>query len=819
VRPLSQIKYAIRKLLKTPVFTAIAIGTLALGIGANTTIFSVVEGVLLRPLPYPESDRLVMLWHTAPGIDIEEFEQSNTTYTLYREQQRSFTEIGLTNEFSLNLTEAGDPVRIPAASATSPLFRVLQANALMGRVFLPDDDEWGSPDVALLSEELWRSRFGADPRILGQTIELDGTSYEVVGVMAADFDYPIEDAQVWLQHRIDPTTLGQANFSFEAVARLAPGVTIEAAAADLNRMLVTLPDAYPGQITAGLMQDAQMSAYLEPLREVIVGDIEQALWILLGTVAFVLLIATANVTNLFLVRAEAQQKEIAVRTALGAGRREIVAQYLTESITLAVAGGAVGILLAAVGTSVLVASTPFDIPRLSGAGLNMMVLGYAAGVSLLAGLFFGVVPIVKYGVPNLVNALKDGGRGSSAGKETHRARNTLVVSQVALALVLLVGSGLMARSYWQLKNVDPGFTAENLLTFRVSLPMASYPEDTDVAAFYQELVTRLGSVPGVVGASTINSFSMAGGNSNQGAIAEDHPPLQDELPPIVRSKWVGPGYFQTAGVPLLEGRAIEQNDLDNRTGAVVASEAYARQEWPGESAIGKRIANGINLEERSSWYTIVGVAADVRDNGLVEDAPTIVYWPHVAADTGQAGWRRGTMTVVVRTSVEPTSVMPAARQELWSMDATLPIANVRTAADILKADTARNAFTMLLLSIAALVALVLGTVGIYGVISYVVSQRTREIGVRMALGAQEHQVSLMVLKQGMAIALVGVGVGLVGAFGLTRLMATLLYGVAPTDPLTFGAVALLLSLVAVAACFFPARRAARVQPVEALHYE
>ena len=323
----------------------------------------------------------------------------------------------------------------------------------------------------------------------------------------------------------------------------------------------------------------------------------------------------------------------------------------------------------------------------------------------------------------------------------------------------------------------------------------------------------------MITAGTINSFPMTGNNSNQGVIAQDHPPAQEELPSLVRSKWVGPGFFPTAGIPLLEGRAIERSDFDNRTGAVVVSESFAVQEWPGESAIGKRIANGINMEDRTSWYTIVGVAADVRDNGITEDAPTTVYWPQVAIDTGQAGWRRGTQTVVLRTSVEPTSVMPAARQELWSMNAQLPIARVRTADDVVKEDTARSAFTMLLLGIAAVVALILGTVGIYGVISYVVSQRTREIGVRMALGAREQDVSLMVIKQGATMALVGVAVGLAGAFGLTRLMASLLYGVAPTDPVTFGSVALLLMVVAVAACFFPARRAARVQPVEALHYE
>jgi predicted permease len=814
-----QLRLAVRKLLKTPVFSAIALGTLALGIGANSTIFSVVEGVLLRPLPYPESDRVVMLWHTAPGLDLEQFEQSNTTYTLYRAEHQSFVDVGLTNEFALNLTGTGDPSRIGAGSATSPAFRVLGATPILGRLFSPEDDVWGSPDVVILGEELWRSRFGADARVLGQLIELDGTSYEIVGVLPATFDYPSEDVEVWLQHRFDPATLGNANFSFEAVARLKEGVTYEAAAADLNRILATLPDAYPGQINRGIMEEARMAAFVEPLDEAIIGDIANALWILLGTVGFVLLIATANVANLFLVRAEARQKEIAVRTALGAGRRDIITQYLSESVLLGLAGGVGGLVLAAIGTRVLVGMTPFDIPRLAGAGLNATVLGYTLGISVLAGLFFGAVPILKYGMPNLVTALKEGGRASSSGRETHRARNLLVVSQVALALVLLVGSGLLARSYWQLRNVDPGFVGDGLMTFRVSLPESSYPDGPAVARFHQILGERLASIPGVESVGTINSFPMTGNNSNQAVLAEDHPPAQDELPTLVRSKWVGPGFFETAGVAILEGRSIERSDLENRTGSVVVSRSFADQEWPDGTALGRRIANGIDTEERTNWSTIVGIAADVRDDGVAEDASTIVYWPQVSIDTGQLASRQGTMTVVMRTSVEPTSVMPAARQEVWGLNAELPIAAVRTGADVLRADTARSSFTMLLLGLAAAVALVLGTVGIYGVVSYVVSQRTREIGVRMALGARQGQVSLMVLKQGLSVVLVGVLVGMAGALALTRLLATMLFGVAPTDPLTFASVGLMLTGVASAACFFPARRAARVQPMEALHYE
>ncbi len=818
----TEIQHVARRLLRSPGFTAISVFTLALGIGATTAIFSVVNGVLLRPLPFAEADELVGLWHSAPGIGLPEFEQSETTYLLYKELNRSFVDVGLSNNFTFNLTDDGDPTRVASASASSSLFRVLQISPVLGRGFTEEDDEIGRERVVLLSAALWKSRFGSDPGVLGRAVRLDGNSYTVVGVMPTGFTYPGEDTQLWIPYRIDPATLaqGQGNFSYEAIARLKPGVTIEAAEADLNRVLWQLPDVYPGQLTAGLMESAQFAAHINPMRDDVVGDIGQVLWILLGTVGFVLLIACANVANLFLVRAEGRQREIAVRSALGAGRGDVVKYFLGESMCLALVGGLVGLGLAFVGVHVLTSAAPIDIPRLSEVGIHGTVLAFTGAVTLFAGLLFGAAPIFRYGSPNLVTSLKEGGRGGSTGRETHRTRNLLVVSQVALALVLLVGSGLMVRSFWALRKVDPGFDTEGVLTFRVSLPEAEYPDWDDAVSFYRRLFENLRGLPGVTNVGANTNLPMTDGSNNSGLVLEDFPLQQDEVPPIIRINYAAPGYFEALGMPLREGRFFERGDVDQPArGAVVVSETFAQRFWPGQSALGKRLTPGIAVGDKTKWYMIVGVVGDVRDDGLAQEPPAMAYYPTVPIPESENQWTIRTMSVAVRAGVDPMSLAAAARQAVWDIDPRIPIANMRTTGDIVSRSMARTSFTMLLLAIAAGVALLLGAVGIYGVISYVVSQRTREIGVRMALGAKERDVSLMVVRQGVLVSSVGVGLGLVAALGLTRLMGTLLFGVSATDPLTFGVLGLFLLGVAMVASLIPARRAAAVQPVEALRYE
>jgi predicted permease len=814
-----QIRYVVRKLLRSPGFTTISVLTLAVGIGANTAIFSVVNGVLLRPLPYTDADELVGLWHSAPGIGFPEFNQSETSYTVYKELNRTFVGIGLVDGRTFNLTDGGDPIRVRSASATSSLFRVLGAGPVRGRGFNEQDDQLGGPLVVILSDELWKGRFGSNPNILGRTIDLDGRSYEVVGVMPPGFAYPEEDTQLWIPHRIDPADLGEVSFSYDAIGRLNPGVTLQEANADLNRMLVQLPELYPGQLTAGLMKNAQMAAHANPMHEDVVGDIDRVLWILLGTVGFILLIACANVANLFLVRAESRQKEVAVRTALGASRGDLIKYFLTESTMLAVVGGVVGLGFAYAGIRGLIALSPENLPRLGEVGLHGTVLAFTAGISVFAGLLFGAAPTLRYTSPNLVTSLKEGGRGGSSGRETHRARDLLVVSQVALALVLLVGSGLMARSFWALRNVDPGFDSESVLTLRLSLPPAEYPDAQGAAAFYQQLLEDIRALPAVQAAGANANLPMTDGQNNSGVVLEDFPLQQDEMPPIIRVNFTATGYFEAMGIPLREGRTFQRRDHEEVSGAVVVSAGFAERFWPGESALGKRIAPGLGDDGDTRWYTIVGVVGDVRDDGMADEPAEMIYYPTVLFPEADDGFVARTMSIAIRAGVEPTSLVGSIRQAVWSLNPRLPLANVRTMGDIVSGSMARTAFTMLLLGIAAGVALLLGTVGSYGVIAYVVSQRTREIGVRMALGARQGDVSRMVVRQGVAISAVGVAIGLIGAFALTRLMAALLYGVSATDPMTFAAVSVLLFAVTVLASYVPARRAAGVNPVEALHYE
>ena len=818
--PISQqLNLVWRKLSRSPGFTAVAILTLALGIGANTAIFSVVHAVLLEPLPFERPAELYGLWHTGHGIGIPQIEQSNTTYTVYHDLNESFSELGLyQSSFSMSLTEVGEPVRVEVSSATASLFGVLGVPALVGRTFAEDEDDPGAPDVVLMSYELWRGRFGGDAGILGRRLLLNGTPWEVVGVMPPEFTFPREDTELWIPHVILPEELGKANFSFDAIGRLKPGVTVEAANDELARLLRQMPEIYPGELTVGLLESAQLTPYLSPLLEDIVGDVSQVLWILLGTVSFVLLIACANVANLFLVRAESRQRELALRTALGASRGDVVQYFLTESLALSLLGGVLGTGLAAAALRGLVAFSPDNIPRLSEVGLHPAVLAFTAGVSLLSGLFFGLIPVIRYRRSNLVSAINEGSLRASVGRETNLVRSALVVAQVTLALVLLIGSGLMARSFLELSNVRPGFEPDNLLTLRLSLPRAEYPEPDDVARFYQRLLSELESLPGVTSVGAISNLPMTDGQNNSGTVLEDYPLKPDEIPPIVRTNYATPGYFEALGIPLHEGRTFEPRDHEQPTGAVVLSASLAKEFWPDTSALGRRVARGLPTEH-TSWYTIVGVVGDVRDDGLSQEPTPMIYFPVIGLGGEGGDWTPRTMSVAVRTATDPMSLAAAARERVWALDAKLPVMRLRTGEAVLEESTARTGYTMILLGIASSVALLLGAIGIYGVISYVVSQRTREIGVRMALGAGRSEVSRMIVGQGMRLALMGVALGVLAALMAMRLMASLLFGVTTSDPTTYVATATLLLVVTAVASFIPARRAANLSPVKALHYE
>jgi predicted permease len=646
---------------------------------------------------------------------------------------------------------------------------------------------------------------------------VDGVGHRVVGVMPSDFSFPEPETELYLPLVLDPADLAEGSFDYRAVGRLRLGVIAGAAAADLDRTLETFPEAYPGDLTADFLDKARLAPVVTPLKERIVGDVAPALWVLLGSVGVILLVACANVANLFLVRAEGRQRELAVRSALGAGRRELAGELLAESLVLALAGGAVGLLLALVGVEVLTTLGPESLPRLHEVSLDGRALAFTLALSLLAGLLFGLVPMLRFSAPGLVAALKEGSRGATAAARRHLARHALVVAQVALALVLLVASGLLVRSFTALSRVEPGFDPEGVLTLRLALPEAGYPEPADAARLYDALLERVRSLPGVTAAGAVRHLPLGGSRSAHGVAVEDFPRPPEELPFLFPYTYASSGYFEALGIPLLAGRSFEPADHQQPTGAVLVSAALARRLWPGQSALGERLQPGEVEEGGTGWYTVVGVVGDVRDMRPENEPEELVYYPLVGV--GDDRWVAREMTLVVRTAGEPLALAEAIRSEIWSLDPGLPVAQVRTMEEVVARHAVRPRFTMLLLLLAAGMTLVLGAVGLYGVISYVVSQRTQEIGVRMALGADRGAVSRMVVGQGMAVAGLGILLGLAGALAASRLLEALLYGVRPTDPMTYLTVAVFLAGVTTLASFLPARRAAAVEPVEALRWE
>jgi len=820
-----EFRQVFRKLTRSPSFTLVAVLTLALGIGANAAIFTVVHSILIRPLPYPDQDALVVPQHTAPGMGVTDVPHSEATYLIYAQDNRVFQAIGVYRQDALNLTGGQEPERVPAVRATHEVLSILGAVPQVGRLTNEEDDLPGSLPVAILTQEIWQRRYGADPSVVGRTIQLNGVSHEVVGILPAGFRFMRPEAEIFVPARFDRAEPDEGSFDMTGIARMKDGVTMDAVRADMARMIRLMPERYSGDINQAMLDQIGFAPRVVTLKEATVGDVSRTLWIILSAVGFVLLIACANVANLFLVRAEGRQREVAVRTALGASGRDMARYFLTESLTLGLVGGIGGLLLAWAGTRALVAFGPENLPRVSEISMDLSAILFTLGISLLAGLLFGLVPVLKYRTPQMASGLKEGGRGGSAGKERHRVRNTLVVSQMAMALVLLVGSGLMIRSFQALRNVDPGFDPLGVLTLRITLPDASYPGAEDRVAFYERLQESLAGLPGVVGVGAGSGLPLAGGVNRSGTWFEDFPITADEVPDVIETNRVTAGFLETMGARLLEGRTLDAFDARDRTGAVVVTRALAEHYWPGESALGKHLSQNSDVgrataESDIPWQTIVGVVEDVRTVQMDQEPVPLLFFP-LLQDIPDGGSDRtpNSMAWAIRTSGEPTALLPAIRQTVWAQDPNIPIADIRTMESMVRDSMARTSFSMALLVIAALVALLLGTVGIYGVISYVVTQRTREMGIRLALGAEEGLVAGMVLRQGGVLAGLGILIGLVGALGLTRLMEALLYGVSATDPLTFLAVPLVLGAVALLASWLPARRAARTDPVEALRAE
>ena len=815
---LQDLRYGIRGLLKRPAFAAIALLILALGIGANTAIFSVVNAVLLRPLPYDEADRLVFLTETNQAM--AEIPISYPNFTDWRNQNHVFEKVGVYNFDSYNLTSSGEAERILTAQASADLFAALRVNALVGRVFTNDEDKPGGTPVVVLGYGLWQRRFGGQPGVLNQALTLNGKSYSVIGVMPEGFQYPSR-VEMWVpagqlsgewQHRLNHPNLN-------GVARLKPGVTLEQAQADMANIAANLERQYPDT-------NAGNRVKIQPLLETFVRNVRRALWVLFAAVGFVLLIACANIANLLLVRASARRREMAIRAAMGAGRWRITRQLITESLLLALVGGALGLLLARWTIELILYISPNAIPRAREIGLDWRVLAFTFGVAFLTGILFGLAPALQAGRTDVHETLKESGRGMA---ERRWLRSSLVVVELATTLVLLIGAGLMIRSFYRLQKVDSGFSYEHLTSFSISLPQQKYSTVDQREQFFKRLLENVRGLPGVEASAAASGLPLGNNSWQSPFTVAGHPVSQRNQTTTMTALLVTPDYFRAMNIPLKRGRYFDEHDdrsfLARRdltklsedarrmagVNAIIIDEEFARRYWPGEEALGKQVK--LSADDRAPALTVVGIVGRVKMEGLNQDSNRVQgYLPF--AQLAFSG-----MTVIVKGSGDPNQLMTSVRRQVAAIDPSQPIYNVRTMDEIRAQSVAPERLNLTLLSLFAGVALLLASVGIYGVMSYTVTQRTHEIGIRMAIGAQTQDVFKMVIGQGMKLVLIGVALGLAGAFGLTRLMTSMLFGVGPTDPATFASIAVLLAGVALVACYIPGRRATKVDPVVSLRYE
>lgn len=806
-----EIRLAVRNLIRNPGYAAAAVLTLSVGVGATVAIFTVVNAVLLRSLPYPEADRIVSVRHHAPGLDLPELGNSPGTLRFYRDEADFFTALAAYDTGLRNLIGGTQPERVQVTNVTPELFEVLGVQPTLGRPFNASDTEEGASPVVILTDAAWSSRFGADPGILGRTVELDGVRAEIVGVMPRGFAFPDPEPVALAPLHVDPNgSFGQ--FGLSAVARIPAGSTMEQVEARAQELQLRLPDYFGGDPPASFLEQAGWSVSVERLQDVLVGeDVAAALWVVLATVGLVLLIACANVANLFLVRAESRQKELAIRAAMGAGRARIAAGFMAEALVLGSAGGVLGTLLAWSGVTLLVSRAPVELPRLHEVGVDATTLAFAASVSLAAGLLFGAIAMLRQSGRGPAIGLHDGTRGSTEGRQRHRTRNVLVAAQLALALVLLVGSGLMLRSFQALRSVELGFDPTDVLT--VGLSLGEGVVDAEGARFYQDVADEVSALPGVASVGLASLIPVGGGSSNGGSFFIESQPRDEEgLPPVAMYKAVGADYLGTVRQPLVEGRHLTAADWEDGSPVALVNRTFADRFLNGEA-----LGEGIKWDEDAEFARIVGVVDDAKEFGLVDDVGAWAYLPMVVGDWGYPNMDR--MNLVVRSMPGRTLAVQAVRDIVARLDPTVPITNVRTMEEAIARDMAQTSFTMLLLGIAAAVALFLGAVGIFGVVSYVVSRRTREIGVRVALGARGEDIRRMVIGQGARVCAVGVGLGLGVALAVTRLMRAVLYEVGPTDPVTFVGGPIVLVAVALLATWLPARRASRVDPVVALRSE
>jgi predicted permease len=803
-------------------FTAAALLTLAIGIGANTAVFSVVNGVLIKPLEYPQAEQLIGVWHSAPGVGLKDgtANVAPSLYFTYRDESRTFRDVGIFSRGGVTVTGFSEPEQVRSLFVTHGVLDAVGVPPAFGRWFSREDDTPGTPETVLLTHGYWQRRFGGDRAVLGRTMMIDSRTRTVIGVMPEGFRFLDADTDVILPQRFDRARVFLGNFSFEGIARLKPGVTVAQANADVARMLPIWLETWPAPLGLDktVFRNAGLAPALRPLKQDIVGNITDVLWVLMGTIGVVLLIACANVANLLLVRVEGRQQELATRAALGAGRGRIARELIQESLTLGAMGGVLGVGVAFGALRLLKSLRPETLPRLEEIAIDPVVIGFAAAASVLSGILFGLIPILKYSGLQFVTALR-GSRTASHSRERHRASNALVVVQVALALVLLVASGLMIRTFQTLRNVDPGFTRpDQVQMVRVSIPPTLIADPVRVARTYNEILEKISALPGVTAAAFTNSAPLEGFNSNDPVVAEDKVYEPGKIPPLRRFKFISPGYFRATGTPFITGRDISWSDVFDDRPVAVISENLAREMW-GEpaAALGKRI----KIAPVDLWREVVGVVGDVRDNGVHEPAPTIVYWPTMMAKFwGQERFVSRSLTFVMRSDRTGTEAfLNQIRQAVWSVNGSLPLALVRTLQEVYDRSMARTTFALVMLAIAGAMALLLGIVGIYGVIAYSVSQRTREIGIRMALGVEQRDVRRMFLRHGLVLSAIGVAAGIGVAAALTRLMTSMLYQVSPLDVPTYTAVSLVLLCAALTASYLPARRAASLNPIEALRMD
>ncbi len=804
---LQDLRYSLRMLTNKPGFTVIAVLALALGIGANSAIFSVVNTVLLRPLPYANPDKLVLVW-TYFGPDLPQNWVSGPELADMRERSTMIEDFAALTYPSVSLTGIGEPEQVQGAAVTANFFPALGVQPAQGRSFNEAEDRPGGERVVILSHGFWQRRFNSDPGVVNQTISLEGQNATVIGVMPDGFGILPPDAQsprnieMWIPMAADFRAQNRGNHGMRVIGRIKPEFSIEQAQQEMQQISAALDQEFYG---------FGFGINIVPLHGHVVKTVRPMLWVLLGAVAFVLLIACANVANLLLARAVAREKEIAIRTALGAGRWRLVRQLLTESVVLATFSGAIGLLLTYIGLKALIAIAPDNVPRLNEMSIDARVLVFTIGVLMITGIIFGLVPAFQASKPDLNETLKEGGRGSTGGARGRRVRNVLVVAEVAFALVLLTGAGLMIRSFIRLQEVKPGFNPEHLLTMRLRLPQTKYADAAQLTPFYQQLIERVRALPGVKTAGTVSHLPLSGAYQSGTVTVEQPSASIDNASFECDRRVVSPDYFEAMGIEVMNGRAFNDHDKQGALMVCLVNETFARRFWPNEDPLGRRVKIG-GAQSTAPWLTIVGVVAHVKHYGLSAQGREFIYFPYTQTPARQ-------MFLAVRTEGDPSNLIGSVRNEIASMDPDQPVADIRNMEQIVYGSVAQPRFNTLMLGIFAVVALILAAVGVYGVMNYSVAQQTHEIGIRMALGAQQNHILAMVIQQGFVLVGIGVAIGLAGAFVITQFMSSMLYGVKAMDPTTFVGVAIILALVALVASYIPARRATRVDPMIALRYE